>query len=126
MVLFSAAVPGQGGENHINERPLDFWRGLFRAHGYRAFDAFRPGLAGLADVEPWYRYNVLLYVRNDKVPALSGDVRQSEIPEGRAVPDVSSPLFRVRKLVLSKLPRPVVTAMARTKHRLRTMAMVGS
>jgi SAM-dependent methyltransferase len=121
MVLFSAAVPGQGGENHINERPLDFWRGVFGQHGYRVFDAFRPALAHHADVEPWYRYNVLLYVHEDAVASLSPAVRAHEIPKGVPIPDVSSPLFRLRKHMLSQLPRPLVTAMARTKHRLRTL-----
>ena len=33
LVLFSAAPPGQGGENHINERPYAYWRDLFQAQG---------------------------------------------------------------------------------------------
>src|SRR5262249_21733994 len=61
LVLFSAAVPGQGGEHHINERPLEFWRGLFRQHGYACFDPIRPAVQRKADVQPWYRYNTLLY-----------------------------------------------------------------
>lgn len=126
MILFSAAVPGQGGENHINERPLDFWRGLFRAHGYRAFDAFRPTLAPYSEVEPWYRYNVLLYVREGLVAGLPSSVRATEIADDRRIPDVSSPVFRLRKLVLAQLPRPVVTALARTKHRVRTLRVVRS
>ncbi|HVY50164.1 MAG TPA: methyltransferase domain-containing protein [Devosia sp.] len=121
VVLFSAAVPGQGGENHINERPLDFWRGLFGAHGFRALDAFRPRLAGRTEVEPWYRYNVLLYVREDRVSELPHWVRATELKDGEPVPDLSSPLFRLRKHVLLRLPRPLVTTMARTKHRLRTL-----
>src|SRR5579885_1972354 len=28
-VLFSAAIPGQGGVGHINEKWQDYWRGLF-------------------------------------------------------------------------------------------------
>src|SRR5437867_3401736 len=35
-VLFSAAVPGQGGEHHINEQPLEYWRWVFRKKGYIA------------------------------------------------------------------------------------------
>ena len=45
-VLFSAAVPGQGGEFHVNERPLAFWQDLFAAHGYVAHDCVRPRLTG--------------------------------------------------------------------------------
>src|SRR5215467_6710413 len=41
-VLFSAAVPGQGGENHLNEQPLGYWRAIFREHGYCPVDYLRP------------------------------------------------------------------------------------
>ena len=34
IVMFSAATPGQGGENHINEQPYSYWRDLFKAQGY--------------------------------------------------------------------------------------------
>lgn len=34
-ILFSAAQPGQGGVDHINEQPCAFWQGKFEALGYR-------------------------------------------------------------------------------------------
>src|SRR3954467_15812084 len=34
LVLFSAAVPGQGGEGHINEQWPRYWQERFDAHGY--------------------------------------------------------------------------------------------
>src|SRR5262249_43878340 len=40
-VLFSAAIPYQGGDNHINERWQDEWVSLFKQRGYLAIDAFR-------------------------------------------------------------------------------------
>jgi len=120
MVLFSAAVPGQGGQDHINEMPLEFWRGLFKARGYLALDAFRRQIQGARDVEPWYRNNVLLYVRGDVIRTLPGAVQAAAIPDGKPIADLSSPLFRLRKLVLRTLPRPVVSAMARTKHTVRS------
>lgn len=119
VVLFSAAVPGQGGQDHINEMPLEFWRGLFGAEGYAAFDPFRRALAGHRDVEPWYRNNVLLYVRSDRIERLPAEVRASAIAEGSTIADLSSPLFRVRRAVLRRLPRLVVSAMARVKHTIR-------
>jgi 2-polyprenyl-3-methyl-5-hydroxy-6-metoxy-1,4-benzoquinol methylase len=33
-VLFSAAHPGQGGCDHINEQPLDYWIGKFNQNGF--------------------------------------------------------------------------------------------
>jgi len=44
LVLFSAAIPGQGGENHINEQPLGYWRAIFRTRGYVPIDFLRPQL----------------------------------------------------------------------------------
>lgn len=120
MVLFSAAVPGQGGQDHINEQPLAFWRDLFAERGYVAFDPIRPRLRGDRDVEPWYRNNVLLFVRKDAVAGLAVAVRVTEIAADSPIADVSSPLFRVRKFVLRRLPRPVVSGMARTKHLIRS------
>ena len=120
MVLFSAAVPGQGGQDHINEAPLTFWRDLFEQQGFACFDPFRRQIAGMPDVEPWYKNTVLLDVRDDRIAAWPEAVRGTQIASGADIADMSSPLFRLRKLVLRNLPRPVVTAMARTKHRVRS------
>lgn len=34
IVLFSGAVPGQGGTYHVNEQPHEFWIELFKERGY--------------------------------------------------------------------------------------------
>ena len=46
LILFSAAVPHQGGEHHVNEQPPQYWREKFAARGYQPFDFLRPRLAG--------------------------------------------------------------------------------
>lgn len=62
-VLFSAAIPLQGGTHHINEQPQSYWAALFAARGYRVLDVIRPALWEQEQVEPWYRQNTLLYVK---------------------------------------------------------------
>ena len=62
VVLFSAAVPGQGGEHHVNEQWQDYWAGSFASRGYQLIDALRHKLWTVADVEPWYAQNMLLFV----------------------------------------------------------------
>jgi hypothetical protein len=116
MVLFSAAPPGQGGEGHINERPYEFWRGLFAARGYTAFDCIRPAIAGRLKLPYWYRFNTLLYVHGrNKIPfAIPGC-----LPAAEPVPDVSPPLFRLRKTVFRLLPRPALDRLAALNTRLR-------
>lgn len=62
-VLFSAAFTGQGGVNHIHERYHSHWGALFRARGFRVFDAVRPALWADERVMPWHRANVFVYAR---------------------------------------------------------------
>ena len=68
-VLFSAAVPGQGGVGHINERWLSYWADLFKAQGYFPVDTLRPQLWTREEVAWWYRQNLMLFVKQDRLPA---------------------------------------------------------
>ena len=74
VVLFSAAIPHQGGKHHINEQWPSYWATLFQAHGYIAVDALREKIWEHPAVEPWYAQNCLLFVRRDRLtdyPALA-------------------------------------------------------
>jgi len=66
-VLFSAALPGQSGAHHINERMPAYWRALFRRHGYVLLDPIRPTILTDTRVEWWYRQNAVLYVSEDMI-----------------------------------------------------------
>ncbi len=61
VVLFGAAIPGQGGTNHVNECWPGAWATIFADLGYRACDAIRPLIWQDERVEFWYRQNTLLY-----------------------------------------------------------------
>ncbi len=65
LVLFSAALPYQGGTDHINEQWLEFWAILFRRHGYVACDLFRSRIWGNKSVEYWYSQNLMLFCKQD-------------------------------------------------------------
>ena len=62
-VLFSAAIPGQGGTNHLNERPQSYWAALFAQEGYGARDIVRPKVWSNSKAAYWYRQNSILYTR---------------------------------------------------------------
>lgn len=73
IVLFSAAIPLQGGTGHLNERPQSWWCGLFRVRGLLAVDAVRPAVWNDDRVAWWYRQNMVLYVSTrvlERDPAL--------------------------------------------------------
>lgn len=108
VVLFSAAIPGQLGTDHIN---LDFqhtWADRFDGNGYLAFDIVRPRVWHDADVEAFYRQNALVFVNKSR-----GDLvgRASELARSHPpVLDVVHPellAFWVRRAT-----RPVSTAQA--------------
>ena len=61
LVLFSAAVPGQGGVHHLNEQWPLYWARLFAARGYRAIDALRRRVWDDPAVAFWYKQNLLVF-----------------------------------------------------------------
>lgn len=62
VILFSAAIPGQGGSGHINEQWQGYWADKFRALEFYPYDVVRPKVWNNPAVELWYRQNMLLYV----------------------------------------------------------------
>lgn len=114
LILFSAAVPGQGGEGHVNERPLEYWRGLFRGRGFRPIDCLRPIISADKAISYWYRYNIMLYARPDTWERLSPEVREFTIPDSqRKIRDYSPLSYRLRRQVIRLLPKRAVDAIAR-------------
>jgi glycosyltransferase involved in cell wall biosynthesis/SAM-dependent methyltransferase len=65
VIVFSAAIPGQGGTGHVNERWLSFWAELFATHGYRPYDLLRSRLWWDERCEWWYRQNVIVFATGE-------------------------------------------------------------
>jgi SAM-dependent methyltransferase len=65
VVLFSAAVPLQGGTHHVNEQWPDVWAGMFRAHGFELVDCIRSQVWDDPNIEWWYAQNVFLFVKRE-------------------------------------------------------------
>ena len=86
LVLFSAAVPGQGGVHHVNEQPPAYWAALFRTHGYRCFD-FRHQIWNNGQIEPWYRMGVLVFASPGHIPPHLGHF-ETEAPLHLVHPDI--------------------------------------
>jgi SAM-dependent methyltransferase len=63
VILFGAAVKGQGGTGHINEQPQSYWGKLFSERGYGVVDFFRPILWSNESIEFHYRQNAFLYIK---------------------------------------------------------------
>ena len=77
VVLFSAAVPLQGGTNHVNEQWPTYWAQRFAIHDYACFDYFRPMLWSDEDIEYFYRQNVLLFIREGATSNYAEDLTKT-------------------------------------------------
>lgn len=68
-VLFSAAVPCQGGTHHVNEQWPDYWAAAFAAHGYEVVDGIRPLIWSNPDVAFFHAQNILIFAQPDVIAA---------------------------------------------------------
>ncbi|HEY8360964.1 MAG TPA: class I SAM-dependent methyltransferase [Ramlibacter sp.] len=99
VVLFSAAQPGQGGEFHVNERPLAYWQALFESQEYRTFD-LRRLITNNKKVSKWYRHNSLLFANNDGYERLSSEVRSLECTRNKIVTSYGDWMWEARRAVV--------------------------
>ena len=117
LIFFSAAPPGQGGINHINEQPYSYWRDRFAARGFNAFDFVRPLIAQDRRIQPWYRYNTFLYVHEDHISELPETLDRCRLDHRKPVPDISPLPYRLRKLLVRSLPFGVRQTLAQWRRR---------
>jgi|SRR5579859_1698773 len=83
-ILFSAAIPRQGGNNHINEQWQDFWVSLFRKHSYLAIDLIRKRVWQNQSVDWWYAQNTVLFAEAKYVmsnPTLKSELEQTKLDQ---------------------------------------------
>lgn len=65
-ILFSAAIPAQGGIHHVNEQWQSYWVEKFWERGYHVSDKFRWEFWDNPDIETWYAQNLLFFFKGDE------------------------------------------------------------
>lgn len=65
VVLFSAAIPGQGGTGHINEQLQSYWKNEFHGKDFICIDLIRPKVWAESDVNLIYKQNIMVYVKKN-------------------------------------------------------------
>lgn len=117
-VLWAAALPGQGGQGHVNEQWTEYWCEKFASHGFQFTDPIRRRIWSNPNVYTWYRQNMVMFATPEAI-ARSEFLRSgcdstmfSAIhPEGslwsnmqrRADPSLREALGHVRRKVLTKV-----------------------
>lgn len=80
LILFSAAIPYQGGTNHINEQFPSYWIKKFEKYGYVPYDCLRWKFWDNSDIAFWYRQNIMFFVKKEKVDELKKNFPIKELP----------------------------------------------
>jgi SAM-dependent methyltransferase len=106
VVLFSAAVPGQGGTGHVNEQWSEYWVALFDAQGWSCRDAIRPWVRANADVAWWYRQNLFLAVGPSVEPAYTSFPRLAAVRPEHPVDYIVRPVGDVMTPPAPPVPEP--------------------
>jgi hypothetical protein len=88
VVVFSAALPGQGGHGHLNEQPHAYWDGLFAGRAFIKIDCVRPRVWQDPRVAWWYRQNMFIYANAEALtrsPALRAEAERERASDLRLV-----------------------------------------
>ena len=118
VILFSAAVPHQGGEHHVNEQPPEYWRAKLKARSYDVFDFVRPALADRPDVMPWYRFNTYLYANATGQKRLSKSVLSTRVGDDRELEIGGDLKWALRRAAVRIIPTSLVKPIAMAKAKL--------
>jgi SAM-dependent methyltransferase len=121
VILFSAAIPGQGGHHHVNEQWPDYWEALFAAHRYVAIDCIRWATWNEAEIDVWYRQNTFVYVDADRLPSMPslGISADPNMPRRVIHPELVSswPPRVIMRILRPAVRRSLATRWARVTHR---------
>jgi cyclopropane fatty-acyl-phospholipid synthase-like methyltransferase len=67
VVVFTAATPGQGGQDHVNEQPPAYWIKKFAGQGFchdsNQTEAWKKEWQSSGSVTKWYYDNLLVFVK---------------------------------------------------------------
>lgn len=66
VIVFSAAIPKQGGTGHVNEQWASYWVEKFQRRGYRVSNCLRKKFWSYTNITPLRRQNILLFVKENK------------------------------------------------------------
>lgn len=80
-VLFSAAIPHQGGEGHVNEQWQSYWGDLFSKEGYVGTQPWERGWDRNEKIDLWYRQNMILFISDDPFLDIENTVNDYVHPE---------------------------------------------
>jgi SAM-dependent methyltransferase len=103
VIVFSCAVPRQGGTGHVNEQWPDYWANIFSEYHFVSIDAVRPRFWSDDRVRYFYAQNTILYVRATELDSYPPLAEMSLSEQGSPLPLVHPRLY---ESALGRFPPP--------------------
>jgi hypothetical protein len=117
VILFSAAIPYQGGNNHINEQWPDYWASLFQERDYVAVDCIRKKIWHKKNIISWYKQNLLIFAKRDYLETnflLKREFDNSKTTELSWLSIVHPTVYLNTKIALEKATDPEQMSLKKT------------
>lgn len=105
LILFSAAIPWQGGVGHVNEQWQDYWSNIFLKYGFECYDVLRP-LCWNNEDAGIYRQNIFFYVKKTKIdnyPKITKASHNALLMKNIVLPTLFDTLMRKNDSLLTTL-----------------------
>ena len=102
VIVFSAAIPFQGGTNHLNEQYQSFWASLFKKRGFVPLNLIREKFWQDKEILSHYLQNTLIYVKKSKLDNISASAKlnfQLDIVHPREYEWFAIPCKRIKSLL---------------------------
>jgi len=109
VVIFSAAVPGQGGTHHVNEQWPSYWIPLFGAAGFVPLDCVRWQIWNDTRIAWWYVQNLFAFVKESRL----GDFPTARAAVRPLPTDLVHPRAYVRATVPAQMSPRMLKEVAR-------------
>jgi len=104
VVLFSAAIPRQGGTNHRNEQWQEYWVNKFYNAGFEKIDLIRKKFWDNPQIKWWYSQNAFLFIAKHKVESYPDlNIENANLPLNRVHPNNYLTKAKHKRTILSKI-----------------------
>ena len=116
-VLFSAAIPYQGGTDHVNEQWPAYWNTLFNKYGFIAVDYLRQKLWKDKKVNVYYKQNIMLYVKKERKQEIK--IQDEFFCTDRAPISIVHPKLFFQRLIVRIIGKKFVNDLIKIKNFLK-------
>jgi SAM-dependent methyltransferase len=103
VIIFAAALPNQGGQNHINEQYPHYWELKFKEQGYIFIDCFRDVFWDNKEIFWWYKQNMFLVVKDGHKIDLSKLQNLSNGAKSRIHPELFEAISQISDITQDRL-----------------------